>query len=798
LAQRIPADPTPPSARPASGRAASARPPRCRPAGWRAARLVAIALLALANAAALATAPAPARAAAAAPAPADLPATPAPGPPAPPEAATFIGPLRGAAPLGFRRFAGHRFVTVLPARVQREPAAASRILADIPRLRLVYAEPTADPSWLAVHGAGASPYPDVAAASPFVAQQNGRLVLPEIEDVGSYAPLIGFVPRDALVDLDPVAAEWPDGQAPEMPGLQPVPQLWEPLGLHDPRSFARAPAAPPFDAIARLRTRLGTCSAFFVSPQVLVSAGHCIPDRAPYDLSVLIERGRTQSETIEATLVQARRRVGFEAGLSEDWAVVQLRSRPRVAVTPLHFHHGEAFFGHAGLRVAAIGYPGDLTAVSQQLLGYQAPVVSACVAMLPESRADRMDEAGRAIAGGALARSGLRLHPPCITFPGDSGGPLLVWSGARGRFEVVGITSTYRERDPVTPVFSPATSSLVARFAEKLAVRYGVPPIVDEGAFRIALRQDTPGAALFSALVPTFGGATPWANFPLSTGLAEAIALATGDTPKLPIAAMLRADAPLRHPGGVPDGLLSADELSRARAQCARQCSAVQLDPANQVRATIGMRLETVAQFGLNGAALGGEAAERTTFHVVGGDLFAVDAVAGDIRAVARNVMNLVDAGADAAWDASAACRCAAATPPPQAAPPPDAPVVPDAQNSVSMIDPPALQALREHGGDVVVLAADAAPLLLPGALAVPDAASEKLAVLLANQTGGARDRPVAVYGRTAAAASGAALAARVVALGYRKVLLLREGLEGWAGTGLALARATEVAAAAH
>jgi hypothetical protein len=717
------------------------------------------------------------------------PPAPAAAPP-PPEPPQLIGPLHGAAPPGFRRFAGHRFVTIMPARVQREPAAAARILADIPRLRLVYAAPTADPAWLAVQGASTSPFPDTAAASPFVALDQGRLALPDMQDVGTYAPLVGFVPRHALVDLDPAPPEWPDGQAPELPGLRPVPQLWEPLGLHDPRSFAVAPVAPPLDAIARLRSRLGTCSAFFVAPQVLVSAGHCIPERRPYDLEVVIERGRRQSERIEATLVQARRRIGFAEGLSEDWAVVQLSARPRVAVTPLHFHQGEAFFGHAELRVAAVGYPGDLTAVSQHLLGYQAPDVSACLASLPESWAD----GGRGGADATPARTAMRVHAPCITFPGDSGGPLLVWSGARGRFEVIGITSTYRERDPITPVFSPATTAQVARFAAALAITYGVPPSVDEAAFRVALRQDTPGAALLSALVPTFGGAMPWANYPLSAGLGEAIGLATGATPKLPIAAMVQPDAPLRHPAPAPDRPLAADELARARAQCARQCRPAQLDPANQSRTTLGMALAAPEPTELAGGAIGAAAAERTTFHVVGGDLFAVDAASGLVRAVVRNLMNLVEAGADADWDAAYVCRCAPAeATAPGAIETADAVRATDARTGVRAVTAAALQAMRERTPDLVVLAAEGAPLRLPGSLPAEDAAPARLAALLAAHTGGQRDRPVVVYGRSADTPGGEALAARVVALGYRNVLLLRDGLAGWAATGLAVARATGV-----
>ncbi len=702
-----------------------------------------------------------------------------------PDAVTTLAtPAIGPTVPEFRHFVGRRYITVTAARVQRAKLSTSRILADIPRLHLVYAEPTDDPDWLAVRGAGASAYPQFDTASAFVDFRDGRLVLPAIEDTDRYVSLIGFLPRSAVVALDAGPAP------PPLAGLRPVPPLWEKLGIAEPRSFAALPDAAPFDAIARLSSRLGACTAFFVARDIVASAGHCIPPARPFDLSVRIERGPNGREVIAGTLLDARR-LNDQRAPGDDWALVRLAHAPRMAVTPLRLHHGEAFAGRASVRIVTIGYPADLRAVSIKLLGYQAPVVSACTALLPEARLQ--------VSGDTL-RSALVLHAPCITYPGNSGGPALVWSAARGRFEVVGVTSTYRQRDALTPVFTLRTAAIVRRFASALAGAYDTSA-VDEGfGFSAALREDTPGAGLLSALLPTFAATRPWANVPLSASFGIALGVALGEAPglapKLPLAALSAPRSAARRPGEGMRLRWSAGELAAARALCALQCGAGQLDLAAQGRATIGSHVaDTAADLREGGGG-------RWRLRVAGGDLFVIDGSTAEIRGVARNVMNRDDAGADAAWDAPMAAGYAPPRPAPALAlsPPPSPPGAAEgdvAGATILAVSDPAALRLAVAGG-ALILAAEPAPLRLPGALsagfaareAIDEAGRARLAALLATRTDGDRERPIVIYGRDVAARSGADLARRAVQLGYRRVVWLRGGLAGWAAAGLPMAAA--------
>jgi len=688
-------------------------------------------------------------------------------------------PTLGPSDVDFRHFPGHRYVTLTATRVQRAPVSTSRILADIPRLHVVYAERTGDDGWLAVRGAGASAYPDFDEAAGFVEFTEGRLHLPDIEDAGPYVSLVGYIPRGAVIDLDRTE---PD--APPLPGLRPVPALWEKLGLPEPRSFATVVGAPPFDGIARLSSRGGYCTAFFVARDVVVTAGHCIPPKPPFSLSVTIERGESERDTIAGTLLDARR-LNDSRAPGDDWAVILLHRTPRLQVTPLHFHYGDAFIGHVGVKVTLVGYPADLRAVSNKLLGFNAPVVSSCIALLPEARVT---------VSGDTKRSDLRLHAPCITFPGESGGPLLVWSADRGRYEVVGITSTYRDHDAITPVFSLSTSAMVRSFASDLAAQYGVPPIESGFGFTPTLREDTPGAALLSGMLPTFGAGQPWANFPLSTSLALAVGRATGHVPKMPVAALFQGDAPVRLRGAPPPRPFTPTELASARALCALRCTREQLDASRQERATIGFAMPRSAE----------DLPEVPGFpnwrwRVSGGDLFAIDPATATVRAVARDVMNLVGAGEDMEWDRRLACRCdkpASAVTLPGAGDAAPGDVAGARVMTASDVD-----ALRAgDGAAMAVVGADPGPLRIPGARDAAFAARDedgdpladdnqrRLASLIDRLTGGDRDRPVTVYGRNPAARSGYNLAGRVIRLGYRHVIWLREGIAGWAAAGLPLA----------
>jgi V8-like Glu-specific endopeptidase/rhodanese-related sulfurtransferase len=700
------------------------------------------------------------------------------------DAKAYVYPTLGGSELGFRHFSGRRYVTVVPTRVQREPNSTSHILADIPRLHVVYAVATSDKSWLAVRGAGTTAYPDFEEATSFVDFTDGHLVLPQLQDSGPYASLVGYIPRSAVIDLDDAT-----DTAPAFPGLQPVPALWEKLGLREPRSFATDLDSHPFDAIGRLSSRSGYCTAFFVARDVVVTAGHCIPPNPPYDLTVTVDRGRRDHgerarDVVSGALVDARRLTDKRA-IGDDWAVINLRRAPKVPITPLHFHRGDAFDGRASVKVTVVGFPADLRAVSEKSLGFNAPVVSSCVAILPEARAFR---------SGDTERMALRLHAPCITFPGESGGPLLIWSAARNRYEVTGITSTYRDHDAITPVFSLSTSATVRSFATGLANQYGVPPVESGFGFSATLREDTPGAALLSGMLPTFGSAQPWANFPLSTSLALAVGRATGHVPKMPVAGLMQPGAAIRHSGADASRSFTPAELVRARELCAQQCTRAALDVGRQDRATIGLRMSAPSSDVTELAVAGG-----LRWRVAGGDLFGVDPASGLVHTVVRDVMNLTGAGEDAAWDSRMTCRCAKVSRVASGAPVSDsAPAeLPGAtiRTAREVFEMRSDASAEAAVGDIKVLAADISLLRVPGSVDAAFAAAEltdpveqgRVQDRLHDLLGDDLARPVIVYGSQAGAHSSFDLASRLVKLGYKNVAWLREGLTGWAGSGLEL-----------
>jgi rhodanese-related sulfurtransferase len=388
----------------------------------------------------------------------------------------------------------------------------------------------------------------------------------------------------------------------------------------------------------------------------------------------------------------------------------------------------------------------------------------------------------------------LRLHAPCITFPGESGGPLLIWSAVRHRYEVTGITSTYRDHDAITPVFSLSTSATVRSFATGLASQYGLPPVESGFGFSATLREDTPGAALLSGMLPTFGSAQPWANFPLSTSLALAVGRATGHVPKMPVAGLMRPGAAVRHSGADASKQFTPAELVTARALCVRQCTLVALDVGRQDRATIGLRMSAppadVTEFAVSGGL---------RWRVAGGDLFGVDPTSGVVQTVVRDVMNLTGVGDDAAWDSRMTCRCARVEKGGSSVPPSGSAAAD--LHGATIRTAREVFAMREDasgaavGGDVTVLAADASVLRVPGsvdaafAAVAPSEAGEQVRLRnrLHELLGDDLARPVVVYGGEAGAPSGFALASRLVQLGYTNVTWLREGLTGWAGAGLEL-----------
>ena len=86
--------------------------------------------------------------------------------------------------VSFRHYRGGRYLSLRSLQVREQPEATAHILAEVPRARLVYAEPTAKPGWMAVYGAGARRYPDSEHdVSPGLPLVGGKLALPEQLDL---------------------------------------------------------------------------------------------------------------------------------------------------------------------------------------------------------------------------------------------------------------------------------------------------------------------------------------------------------------------------------------------------------------------------------------------------------------------------------------------------------------------------------------------------------------------------------------------------------------------------------------
>jgi len=322
-------------------------------------------------------------------------------------------------PWGFRHAPGTRYLNLKPLHVHLNPDESSPIIHDIGSLRLIYARDSRRDGWLAVIAASREHYPDIFSYYKNIDDESVENFLNQKR---GYRPnrqyvygLVGYVQKSNMASLDKISPfPIPDH------GLMPVPSLWEKIGIKEDRKFITDFSRHPYDAIVRVKGVKGSCSgAFVLSSSLVVTAGHCA-SRETEPVEVIIERSSSQREAISAKWLS------YVKNNNEDWAVLKLEHKPQSQVTPLEFADGMSLSNTSQLKIALIGYPGDLLRLSTNRLGFLAPSIKTCVLDI-----DRhvYSKTTRNIA----------FSHDCHTWYGDSGGPLLVWNQASSRFELLGV-----------------------------------------------------------------------------------------------------------------------------------------------------------------------------------------------------------------------------------------------------------------------------------------------------------------------------------------------------------------------
>jgi V8-like Glu-specific endopeptidase len=230
--------------------------------------------------------------------------------------------------------------------------------------------------------------------------------------------------------------------------LLPVPSVYRSLGYPDNRRFARDAIYPPFTSMARLRIRradgvVSTCSAAFAyALNVLVTAAHCVgPDdskgrsKAAQITAEIVGDAGVPLEEVEGSVFAVGNK--SEEGLSaeeEDWAVIKLARPPRtLSVTPLRFIDDAMYYETYERDVMKLGFPADVAGLRL--------VASLCSIDIFGTHVHFMAHPSGHSPRGYFA---IELRSACLTFPGDSGGPVLWFDSKDGTYAIAGIVSATR------------------------------------------------------------------------------------------------------------------------------------------------------------------------------------------------------------------------------------------------------------------------------------------------------------------------------------------------------------------
>jgi PQQ-dependent catabolism-associated CXXCW motif protein len=758
---------------------------------------------------------------------------------------TFVA-LLGHARAEALRFA-EPYLTSRHAPMFERPDRGAPVTDDIAPVRTVWGSPTPDGQWIGiVHGPDEridtrkalmrpctglrrvqlnadgteSSWSEPAPKVELVTFEGGRIVAPDA--VRACSRIKGYVLREHLLAAD---------QLPRSPAHpidlsafgEPVPSLWGDLGVIDPRFWVLKPDRHPFNAVALVintdgkgAVTSGGCAGFFVGPRIVVTASHCGP-RPGEKPKIYVLRGRDR-QILDAGVVAdggtGEVRIGGK-GWGYDWLVLKTSGNSRFRIEPLSFVR--SLPSDAALfDTLVVGFPGDLTELGLRTFGYTVPVATPCRIAATELfvlTGDRWPS-GEAV----LAVEPQPRH--CLSWRGNSGGPMLVWNPASSRYEVAAFASfvpsrilvareKYDEHAKSVPKFLTAAQTDVTRVASRINRQLQAGLATD--TIRDVLNSEIfPGIAALNTTI--FGGEAESylygrdkrSGFISSRSLMAALAAAgVSPAPALP---PLDSNVFLRTRASRSPRL---DGLKIWR-ECTQRCPVMEplSQAAFQFKGSVGDTV-SLAEYGraphavvLHGRGYS-DRKDPTSVVILGGDLLAIDAASERVVAIWREFWtfgrlslaeialepdpktrnrDLIDAYVspklDGVHDTLRAGDYGATTP----ATIPGGTVL----GSGSLAK---LLAERVRGRNMVVIAAIAEKWGLPGAVKLPfagaggsfdDAISQRLGEALHTLTDGARDTPIVFYCHHAQCWLSFNAALRAIKLGYTNVIWYRYGLDRW------------------
>ncbi len=323
----------------------------------------------------------------------------------------------------------------------------------------------------------------------------GRVTTDDL--VRSCSRVIGYVRR---ADVVPAAQLDVAGLPFELSAIGTrVPRLWDRFGVDDPRVLVAQHDRHPFDAIAYFENgvegmpgKARSCTAFFVGPDTLVTARHCVR-HAQGSKRVVIRRAPSRMEAIDVDVVAAGQSSDDRALDTGDWVLLKARRRPRLPVGVLSFATGLPS-EHAVMDAMLVGYPRDLGYLVGR--GQLRPITATPCRLTARSITAHGDGTDRGLEVRARTRT-------CMSWHGNSGGPLLVWNAQAARFEVLAVTSAGFNlaaledsglRPAVDAIVAPLSGALLAA-AREVAERVGSRTALPDSAMAVLRDERFPGVA---------------------------------------------------------------------------------------------------------------------------------------------------------------------------------------------------------------------------------------------------------------------------------------------------------------